>query len=68
MHAMQTTVATTLGSTLGALAFARDMFLKVPLIADRQAIYALVNIMSMRIYDVPIGSNVSLTMLWDNKF
>ncbi len=29
MHAMQTTIATTLGSTLGALAFARDMFLNV---------------------------------------
>jgi hypothetical protein len=26
MHAMQTTVATTLGSTSGALAFAQDMF------------------------------------------
>jgi hypothetical protein len=38
MHAMQITVATTLGSTLGALAFARDMFLNVPLIADWQAI------------------------------
>ena len=38
MHAMQTTVATTLGSALGALAFARDMFLNVPLIADWQAI------------------------------
>ncbi len=38
MHAMQTTVATTLGSTLGALAFARDMFLNVLLIADWQAI------------------------------
>jgi hypothetical protein len=38
MHAMQTTAATTLGSTLGALAFARDMFLNVPLIADWQAI------------------------------
>ena len=35
---MQTTVATTLGSTPGALAFARDMFLNVPLIADWQAI------------------------------
>jgi hypothetical protein len=34
MHAMQTTIATTLGSTLGALAFAQDMFLNVPLIAD----------------------------------
>ncbi len=38
MHAMQTTVATTLGSTPGALAFAHDMFLNVPLIADWQAI------------------------------
>jgi hypothetical protein len=38
MHAMQTAVATTLGSTLGALAFAQDMFLNVPLIADWQAI------------------------------
>jgi hypothetical protein len=38
MHAMQTTVATTLGSTPGTLAFARDMFLNVPLIADLQAI------------------------------
>ncbi len=38
MHAMQTTVATTLGSTPGALAFAWDLFLNVPLIADWQVI------------------------------
>jgi hypothetical protein len=38
MHAMQTTIATTLGSTPGALAFAQDMFLNMPLIADWQAI------------------------------
>jgi hypothetical protein len=38
MHTMRTTVATTLGSMPGALAFARDMFLNVPLIADLQAI------------------------------
>jgi hypothetical protein len=38
MHAMQTTVATTLVSSPGALAFARDMFLNVLLIADWQAI------------------------------
>jgi hypothetical protein len=38
MHAMQTTIATTLGSTLGAFAFARDMFLSMLLIADWQAI------------------------------
>jgi hypothetical protein len=34
MHAMQTTIATTLGSILGALAFAQDMFLNLTLIAD----------------------------------
>ena len=39
MHAMRTTVATTLGSTPGALAFNRDMFLNVPLIADWRAIH-----------------------------
>ena len=38
MHAMQTTIATILGSTLGALVFAQDMFLNAPLIADLQAI------------------------------
>ena len=38
VHAMQATIATTLGSTPGALAFARDMFLNMPLIADWQAI------------------------------
>ncbi len=41
MHAMQTTVATTLGSAPGSLAFARDMFLSVPLIADWQSIARL---------------------------
>jgi hypothetical protein len=46
MHAMQTTVATTVGSTPGSLAFAQDMFLKVPLITDWQAITHSVNIMS----------------------
>ncbi len=38
MHAMQTTIATTLGSTPSALGFAQDMLLNVPLIADWQAI------------------------------
>jgi hypothetical protein len=41
MHAMHTTVATTPGSAQGSLAFARDMFLNVPLIADWQAIARL---------------------------
>jgi hypothetical protein len=38
MHAMQITVATTLGSTPDALVFAQDIFLKLLLIADWQAI------------------------------
>ena len=38
MHAMQTTVATTLGSTPGDLAFSRYIFLNVPLVADWQTI------------------------------
>ncbi len=38
MHAMQTTIATNLGSTPSALAFAWGMFLNVLLIADWQAI------------------------------
>jgi hypothetical protein len=41
MHAMRTTVATTLGSAPDSLAFARDMFLNVPLIADWQSIARL---------------------------
>ena len=40
MHAIQTTVATTLGNIPGALAFSRDMFLNIPLVADWQAIVA----------------------------
>jgi hypothetical protein len=43
---MQTTIATTVGSTPCSLAFAQDMFLKVPLITDWQAITRSVNIMS----------------------
>jgi hypothetical protein len=38
IHAMQTTVATTVGSTPDSLAFAQDMFLKLLLITDWQAI------------------------------
>jgi len=41
MYAMRTTVSTTLDSAPGDLAFARDMFLNVPLIADWQAIARL---------------------------
>jgi hypothetical protein len=38
MHTIQITIATSLGSTPGALALASDLFLNVPLIADWQAI------------------------------
>jgi hypothetical protein len=38
IHAMQTTVATTLGSTPSALAVAQDIFLNMLLIADWQDI------------------------------
>ena len=34
MHAMRCNVTTALGSSPGALAYARDMFLNVPLVAD----------------------------------
>ncbi len=68
MHVMQTTIATTLGSTPGALAFARDMFLNMLLIADWQAIVCTrehhVNENLQRL----IGSNISMTTLRDNKF
>eukprot|EP00957_Ditylum_brightwellii_P128257 9782080-Ditylum_brightwellii.AAC.1 len=38
MHAMQTTIAMMLDGTPGALAFSRDTFLNIPLIADWKAI------------------------------
>jgi hypothetical protein len=38
MHAMRAGVHSTLGSTPGNLVFNRDMFLNIPLIADRHAI------------------------------
>jgi hypothetical protein len=38
MHAMQITIATTVGSTPGSFPFAQDMFLKLPLITDWQAV------------------------------
>jgi hypothetical protein len=38
MHAMQSTIAATLGISWGALAFAQDGFLNVALIADWHAI------------------------------
>jgi hypothetical protein len=68
MNAMQTTVATTLESTLGALAFARDMFLNVPLIVDWQAIAHTREHHVNENFDVPIGSDIIMTTLRDNKF
>ena len=38
MHGLRATVSTTLKATPGGLAFSRDMFLNVPLIADWQTI------------------------------
>jgi hypothetical protein len=67
MHAIQTTVAITLGSTPGALTFAQDMFLNMPLIVDWQAIARTCE-HYVNEYNVPIGSNISLTTLQDNKF
>ena len=40
MHAMRTTILTMLDGTLGDLAFDRDMFLNIPLVADWQAMAA----------------------------
>ena len=68
MHAMQITIATTLGSTLGALAFTRDMFLIVPLIVDWQGIVHTHEHHVTENYDMPIESNVSMTTLRDNKY
>ncbi len=68
MHAMQTTVATTLGSTPGALAFAEICFWTCCWLLIGRPLRVVVNIMSIRIYDVPTGSNISLTMLRNNKF
>jgi hypothetical protein len=41
MHAMHTTVGTTLCNASGSLVFVQDMFLNVPLIADWQVIARL---------------------------
>ena len=38
MHAIRTVVATSLGSTPGALAFSRDMLLNIRLVADWKSI------------------------------
>jgi hypothetical protein len=67
MHAMQTTVAT-LGSCIGSLAFSRDVFLNVPLIADSHGIHTITIIMLMRICVMPTRSIISMTMLWENEF
>eukprot|EP00957_Ditylum_brightwellii_P084115 6394745-Ditylum_brightwellii.AAC.1 len=63
MHAMQTTVATVLDSTPGALAFNRDMFLNIPsLQIGKQSQHNEIS-MSMTTYAVPIRSNASMTVL-----
>ncbi len=67
MHTMQTTIATTLGRTPGALAFAQDMFLEHATdywVAD----HCMYLWTYWKIYGMPIGSNISMTTLRDNKF
>ena len=39
MHAMRSTVHTTLDSAPGSLVFGRDVFLNIPLVADWQTIH-----------------------------
>jgi hypothetical protein len=68
MHAMQTTITTTLGSTPGTLAFAQYMFLNIPLIADWQAIARTCEHHVNENLQCANRSNVSLTTLRDNKF
>ncbi len=69
MHAMQTTIATTIGSSPGSLAFARDMFFESAADYQLAGHYACLWIScQMIIYNVPIGSDVRMTKLWDNKF
>ncbi len=67
MHAMQTTIATTIGSTPDSLAFAWDVFLKVPLILIGRPLHIQWISRQMRIYDVPIGSDIGMTKLRDNS-
>ncbi len=68
MHAMRTTVATTIRSSLGSLAFARGMFLKCHWLLIGRPLHILVNIMSNKNLHMPIGSDVRMTKLQDNKF
>ena len=69
MHAMQVMIATTLGTMPGALAFSRDMFLNVPLIADWQTIARhCEQCVNDNLCAMQIGSNVNMTMLQVRKF
>ncbi len=68
MHAMQTTIATTVGSSLGSFAFAQDMFWKCRWLLIGRPLRTLVNISKMIICNVPLGSDVRMTKLRDNKF
>eukprot|EP00957_Ditylum_brightwellii_P074123 5632562-Ditylum_brightwellii.AAC.1 len=63
MYAMQTTIATMMCSTPGALAFSRDMFLNIPSLQIREQSQHATNSMSMTTYAMPTRSDVSMTML-----
>jgi hypothetical protein len=62
MHVMRVTVATTLDIISRVLAFSHDMFLNAMMIAGSE-----VNSMSMSIFTMPKGSNISMTMLQFRK-
>ena len=68
MHAMRTVVATSLGSTPGALAFSRDIILNIPLVADWLAITHNVNKGLMRTCVVKMQSVDHMTTSKDRKF
>ena len=66
MHAMRTVVATSLGSTPGALAFSRDMLPNIPLVTDWKAI---THAREQRVNEaVKMRSVDHMTMNKDKKF
>ena len=67
MHAIRSMVVTTIGSTPGALAFSRDMFLNVPIFAIGKLLHNVENIVSMKISVSQTHGGVITTIDKDNK-
>ena len=66
---MHSTVATTIGSTPGTLAFSRDMFLNSPLAAEKgKRLGNVENIISMKISVGQMRGGVVTTTAKVNKF